>query len=96
MNALVHLCVCYLHVDQCVVDSLFFHQFIVSTQLHNFSVLEAGDDISVSDSRETVGHNDGGATLSGLDTKMYSSFKCMLPSVCGFWVPDDIEVCMLV
>lgn len=43
------LCVCYLHGDQCMVDSLSFHQLVMSAHLYNISSLEAGYDISVSD-----------------------------------------------
>lgn len=61
------MCVCYLHGDQCVVDSFFFHQLAVCSQLYNLSLLEACDDISITDSRQTMGHHDGSTTLSHLE-----------------------------
>lgn len=60
---------CYLHGDKRVVDSLFFHQFTVSPQLYNFTLLETSDDVRISDGRQAVSHDYGGATQPDLQTK---------------------------
>lgn len=43
------VCKYYLHGDQCLVDSLSFHQLAVSSHLYNLAIFEAGNNISVSD-----------------------------------------------
>ncbi len=39
----------YLHGDQIIVESLFSHQLTVSPQLFDFTILNASNDISISD-----------------------------------------------
>lgn len=49
-----------LHCDKGMVDSLPLHQFIMCAQFYNFTILETSDDISISNSGQSVSHNDGG------------------------------------
>lgn len=57
---------CYLHGHQGVVDPILLHQLAVSAQFHDFTFIEASDDIGVPDGGESVGNNDGGSTESHL------------------------------
>ncbi len=45
----VYMWAYYLHGNQIVVNSLIFHQLAVSAVLYNFAILNASDDISISD-----------------------------------------------
>lgn len=57
----------YLHGDQPVVDSPFFHQLAVRPQLHNFTITESGNNVGIPDGGEAVSDHDGGATQPDLD-----------------------------
>lgn len=65
----------YLHRDQCLVHSLFLHQFIVCAELYNIPVLESSDYVSIADSGQTMGHYDGRSAKSHLHHTHVQSFS---------------------
>lgn len=81
----VKVCVCYLHGDQCLVNSLFLHQLAVSPQLYDCTFLESSDDISVSDGWQAVGHNDGGTTLPDLHAKIWQDVSVFVSAIRKRW-----------